>query len=282
MYVIAGVSGRTGGAAARGLLAAGVKVRAIVRDTDKGADWARRGVEIAVGTLRDPEFLARAFTGATGAYALLPGDPSFDDPAAAVREYADALADAAAKSGLSHLALLSSLAAGRGGGGALDALGAAEESLREAVPRLTLLRPAFFLENWLPSRAAAASGLLPAYFSPDRPLAMVSAHDVGVLAAEALLDPPEGEEVLSLAGPRDYTARDVAAEMAKLLGRRVEVLPVAKAARAAMLSRGGFAPSEAEALVALYDDVEEGRLDPLPGAPLYRCATTLGEVLRAG
>ena len=48
MYAITGITGKVGGELARGLLAAGRGVRAVVRDAKKGEEWAALGCEVAL------------------------------------------------------------------------------------------------------------------------------------------------------------------------------------------------------------------------------------------
>src|SRR5579863_7705323 len=72
MFVISGVSGHTGAVAANTLLAAGKKVRVIVRDAQKGEAWRARGADVAVASLDDAGALATAIAGADGFYALVP------------------------------------------------------------------------------------------------------------------------------------------------------------------------------------------------------------------
>src|SRR5690606_6110493 len=51
MLVVAGATGRIGGAVAATLLAARAKVRVLVRDSGRGAPWAAHGAELAVASL---------------------------------------------------------------------------------------------------------------------------------------------------------------------------------------------------------------------------------------
>jgi len=43
MFAITGITGQVGGAVARALIDNGQQVRAVVRDAEKGAAWARQG-----------------------------------------------------------------------------------------------------------------------------------------------------------------------------------------------------------------------------------------------
>jgi NAD(P)H dehydrogenase (quinone) len=46
MYAVMGITGNVGGAVARTLLAKGEKVRGIVRNPEKAAEWQRAGAEL--------------------------------------------------------------------------------------------------------------------------------------------------------------------------------------------------------------------------------------------
>ena len=47
MFLVMGITGKVGGATAEHLLAHGRQVRALVRNLEKAANWANRGVELA-------------------------------------------------------------------------------------------------------------------------------------------------------------------------------------------------------------------------------------------
>jgi hypothetical protein len=76
MYAITGVTGKVGGELARNLLAAGQRVRAIVRNASKDEEWAALGCEVALANMEDSLALADAFAGATATFILPP--PEFD------------------------------------------------------------------------------------------------------------------------------------------------------------------------------------------------------------
>src|ERR1700744_6428022 len=78
MYAITGITGKVGGAVARTLLAAGLPVRAVVRDAGRAQPWAERGCEIATANMDDASSLSAAFEGTQGVF-ILP--PSEFDPA---------------------------------------------------------------------------------------------------------------------------------------------------------------------------------------------------------
>jgi uncharacterized protein YbjT (DUF2867 family) len=53
MFLVTGITGHVGGATAQNLLAKGHKVRALVRDPEKAANWASQGVELVQGDVND-------------------------------------------------------------------------------------------------------------------------------------------------------------------------------------------------------------------------------------
>ena len=53
MFLVTGITGRVGGATAKHLLAQGKKVRALVRNREKAANWADQGVELVDGDWND-------------------------------------------------------------------------------------------------------------------------------------------------------------------------------------------------------------------------------------
>jgi uncharacterized protein YbjT (DUF2867 family) len=71
-FVIAGMTGHVGSEVASELLARSERIKAIVRDPNRGAPWRDRGAEIAVGSLEDRAFLDKTLAGAAGFSLLLP------------------------------------------------------------------------------------------------------------------------------------------------------------------------------------------------------------------
>ena len=92
MYVVAGVSGHTGRGVAETLLAQKEKVRVIVRDSKQGETWKHQGAEVYVAQLGDAVAVAKALSGAHGAYLLLPPRYDAEDMLAAQRPVIEALA----------------------------------------------------------------------------------------------------------------------------------------------------------------------------------------------
>ena len=189
MYAITGITGKVGGAAARSLLSAGRRVRAVVRDADKGRFWSDLGCEVAIAEMEDAQALTRAFTDVTGVFVLPP--PSFDpEPGfpeartviSAVRRALDATRPA-------KIVCLSTIGAQAAQSNLLSQRTLMEEALSTLPLPITFLRPAWFMENLSWDVAQARDqGVISCFLQPlDKAMPMVATADVGRVAAELLL-----------------------------------------------------------------------------------------------
>lgn len=282
MYVITGISGNTGSAAATALLAGGHRVRALVRDVSRATAWRDRGVELVEGDVTNADSLARAYDGADGAYALAPAEPHDSDPLDFYRVVADAVRRGAASAGLERLVFLSSegahLTQGTG-----PILGAhyAEAILAGAVPRTTFLRPSFFQENWRPVFGLAREqGIMPSMMQPlDLARAQVATADIGEEVA-TLLTEPEPPAIVELAGPVAYSADDAATAMAHALGREVKAVPVPREAWEETLTGAGLGQSYASLLCEMYDGINAGHVRFSSEGETRRGRRTLDETVQ--
>jgi NAD(P)H dehydrogenase (quinone) len=280
MYVVAGVSGRTGSIVADTLLRAGKSVRVLVRDAIKAESWRARGAQVAVASLDDDQALERALAGARAAYLLSPQDPTSPDPITAGWRIAHAIARAVDGSALEHLVLLSALGAQHSEGtGIASTLHAAEERLAEARPPITFVRAACFLETWAMSLGGLAAGTLPCFMRPESPVPFVSVRDVGAVAAAALLEGPRARrDIIALAGPRDYSPREIAAVLSKLVGRPVAAEHAPLEAVVPVFTGFGASAAFAEQVRLLYQAIDEGKLG-LQGGRVIRGSVEAETVL---
>jgi uncharacterized protein YbjT (DUF2867 family) len=277
MYVIAGITGNTGAAAAEALLARGEAVRAIVRDEGRATAWAARGVELRRADLTDAESLARSFEGAAGAYLFAPPLSEDGEHATLYVAIARAVRTAALRARLPRLVFLSSEGAHiPAGTGVIRSLHLAEAELAGAAPRLTFLRATYFQDNWraiLP--AAAADGILPTMLGEGR-RAMVAAADVGRTAAALLLEenPPD---LVNLVGPEDFGPHDVAAAIGAALGRTITPVRPPRDAWEAILKGAGLHPGDAALTAEMYDAINSGLVRFEPRGETRRGPITIAE-----
>jgi uncharacterized protein YbjT (DUF2867 family) len=241
MFAITGISGQVGGAVARALIAKGKRVRAVVRNADKGAAWACQGCQVAVADLDDAAALKKAFAGVEGVFFLLPPvfdpSPDFDEARrviAAVREALDAVRPAKVVS-------LSTIGAQALQPNLLQQHRLQEESLGTLPLPITFLRAAWFMENAAWDVAPArTTGVIPSFLHPlDKPVPMVATADIGRVAAELLLETWQGKRIVELEGAR-VSPNDVAAAFSRALDREVRMDRVPRATWEALFRSQGM------------------------------------------
>ncbi len=279
MYAITGITGHVGGAAAHTLLAQGDQIRAVVRSAAKGRPWSRRGADVAVADLADPAALADAIAGCRGAFVMLPTDLAGTDESH--RRLADSIVEGVARSGVLHVVMLSSVGADLPDGtGPVRWLHRLENGLRDTGVVVTAIRSAHFQEkvaDVLP--AVTGSGTFPVFGSADVEIPMVATRDVGAAVAVALEHSPLASEIVDL-DPPAYTERQVAAALAAVLDRPVEVVTVPRPAWPDALRDAGVPPALAAELIELYEATDQGLLRPRGGGRRLPCTTPIEATLR--
>jgi len=228
MFAITGVTGKVGGAVARSLLAQGKKVRAVVRDAEKGRSWSAQGCDIAIASVEDATSLTKAFQGVEGVFLMTPPDydpepgfPQTHKAAAAIRYAIEATQPG-------KVVFLSTVGAQVAEPNLLNNSKITEEMLRTTSVPIALLRAAWFMENAAWDVEAARKGVVPSFLQPlDHRIAMVASSDIARTAAELLNQTWMGARVVELEGPRRYSANDIVAGFSAALERpvRAEVVP---------------------------------------------------------
>lgn len=287
MFVVAGVTGKTGAVVAETLLGAGKKVRVVVRDQEKGRAWAAKGAEIAVvPTLDDAVPLTAALRGASGAYLLSPPDMGSSDFRAERRATFESVAKAIDDSGVGHVVLLSSIGAQHDAGtGPIVTVHDAEQRLAKTKAKLTFVRAAYFLENFGAVAGAAKAGKLPTFLPADFRFSMVTTRDIGLTAAKALLEGPPGQkvDVIELAGQKDLTGSEVAAIFASVLGHAVAAEEHPLDAVVPTFTSFGISAHIAGLYREMYDGLLQGKVawEGSPRARLVRGTTDPAVVVAA-
>jgi uncharacterized protein YbjT (DUF2867 family) len=282
IFVVAGATGHVGSVVARDLLAAGHKVRAIVRSVDKAKVLAGQGAELLSGELSDASFLTRALRGADGAFLLLP-PPPHDSPD--VRAFQDRVthveATAVAESGVRHVVLLSSWGAEKPSGtGPIVGLHVLEEALKRTGVLSTFVRAGSFTENLLAMLPAAQhQGVLPNFLPPEHKVATVATRDIAAVAVRSLLKPPATSEIVYVLGSREYNAVDQAAYLSKKIGKEIQLLNLPVSAASGAIQQGGVGASMANLYQEMYEGAMKGLLGVEPGHRVERGSSTLEQAL---
>ncbi|NJD61937.1 MAG: hypothetical protein FIA93_04365 [Deltaproteobacteria bacterium] len=222
-FVICGVTGNVGSRIAGTLLAEGEPVRAIGRERGRLGPFAAKGAEPWPGDIGDPAFLEKAFTGARGAFVLIP--PRFDAPD--YRGYqsriVDTLVAAVSKARIPRVVALSSIGAhlseGTGPILGLHELETKLHGLRDTA--VVCLRPGYFMENHLWSiPVIRAQGVNGSALRGDVPIPMIATKDIGDAAARLLREGTfTGHTVRYLLGPRDLTMSDATRILGEAIGK---------------------------------------------------------------
>jgi len=229
MYAITGITGKVGGAMARSLLNANQPVRAIVRDQEKGKAFAEKGCEVVIADMDDAASLTAAFRGAEGVFILPPSnfDPAPGFPEA--RKGAATIRQALSAAAPERVVCLSTIGAQAKQSNLLSQRTILEGELSSLAMPLTILRPAWFLDNlqW-DVESARRDGVIHTFLQPaNASFPMISTEDIGRIAAELIQERWTGTRIVEIEGPHRVSPNDIAAAFGRVLGRsvRAEVVP---------------------------------------------------------
>lgn len=261
MHVVFGANGRAGGETARALIERGAAVRVVLRRREQAEPWTALGAEVAIASIDDAGAVAAALQGASGAFLLNP-PPVVGDPHARTEAIGAALAAGARRAGLPKAVVLSSVGAQHASGtGVIATLNRLEALLDGAAPATAFLRAGYFVETWSEvADTAIAEGVLPTFLEPGLGIPMVSTIDVGRTAAALLSEDWTGRRIVEFGGPEDWSAGDVAAAFAAVLGRPVMPAFVPPEQRAAVLAAAGVPDEVARELLGMYEALADGRV----------------------
>jgi uncharacterized protein YbjT (DUF2867 family) len=234
--VVTGASGRTGSRVAEAARAAGLTVRAASRA--RGFDWG------------DPATWADTLRGADAAYLVHPTDVGAPQ---ATREVG-ALAREAVALGVRRLVLLSA----RGEDQALPT----EEALRASGAQWTVVRAAWFMQNFSEGPLAAelgGSGRL-VFPAGEVPEPFVDVRDIADVVVAVLTSGDRwAGETIEVSGPRLLTFREAVAEAGRAAGRELAYEPVPVAGYREALVGFGVPAEQADFLVDVFATLLDGR-----------------------
>jgi uncharacterized protein YbjT (DUF2867 family) len=222
--LVTGATGNTGGATTRHLLSAGWQVRALTRDENKPAAQAlaEAGAELVQGEFEDVAILQTAMQGAYGVFSVqLPLDLALEV------KHGIRIADLAKQTGVQHL-VYSSV------GGAeretsiphFESKRRIEEHIESLDIPYTILRPAFFMENFYWRKNDLLDGIFKSIgLDAHKPLQMIAADDIGAFARIAFEDPGMYlGKAIEIAGD-ELTEMQMAEELGQSLSRSIDVVP---------------------------------------------------------
>ena len=220
--LVCGATGRQGGASAKLLHESGFNVRALTRDPDQAK--ARRligpGIELVRGDMEDRSALSRVAEGVYGVHSVQdshgPGGSEGE-----VRQ-GENVADAAKRSGVAHF-IYSSVASADQQTGIphFESKFRIEQHIRGTGMRYTILRPAFFMENWGFMRESIDHGALSLPLKASTRLQMIAVDDIGGMVVQAFQHTGKWQDrIFELAGD-ELSMGDIAGVFTRATGREV-------------------------------------------------------------
>lgn len=256
--VVAGATGKQGGAVVRRLLERGHRVRALTRNPAKpaAAELAQMGAEVVTADLEDRASLDAALKGAGAVFSVQ--DFLEAGVEAELRQGLN-LTGAAGAAGVEHIVYSGASTMDRNTGVPhLDSKWQVEQRVRSLDMPWTVFRPAAFMDNWVWDRQAIEQdGVIRYPMRPDTVYRQVAVADIAAMAVLAFERPDIwAGQIMPLTG--DVSTMDEIAEtFAQVTGRPV---------RYEQLSWEACLEQQGEELTAMYRYFDTFGMD---GDPRY-------------
>jgi uncharacterized protein YbjT (DUF2867 family) len=218
MILLTGVTGLIGRATAEFLLGQDVSFRGLARDPEKAGELRDRGMELVQGDLAVAADMEKATRGVTSALLVTPNGERQE-------ELERVFARAAASAGVGHLVKISTIRAKADASAPFPGIHYRSETFIKSLGmRWTMLRPNFFMQNFLMSaQSIANSGTFTLPVGRVQ-LGMIDARDVGEITAKCLLDTGRDSVSHDLSGPELLDFVNVAARMSAEFGRDIRYI----------------------------------------------------------
>ncbi len=265
-FVITGATGNIGSKVANELLAKGEKIKVIGRSADKLKAFTSKGAEALIGDVTDPEFVKKAFKGATAVFCMIPPSNFSNDYRSVQRKVATNYMEAVRTNGIKHVILLSSIGAHlRNGAGIVDGLGEMEElflSLKEV--NVLNLRPTYFMENVLGQIGTIKQmGIAGTPVKPDIKFPIVASKDIAGVIAKRLIELQfKGNSIEYVLGPKDLSYNEITAIIGKAIGKPdLKYVQFSNEdSKKSMVMAGFCSENVADLMTGLTDGINNGKV----------------------
>lgn len=248
MIVVVGALGSTGSAAVEQLLARNRPVRAVVRDLARARARLPAAAELVVADVGDRNSHARILDGATGIYCAIGGPGGSTE----LIDIECAFIDAAQRAGVRHYVKVSGMDSTPDAPTVIQRWhGTIEQHLRASSLPETVLRPTFFMQNFLGLAPAIQQGVLPLPTGSAR-CALIDARDIGEVAAHVLTSEGHAGRTYTLTGPESLDHSAAAAILSHVLERPVQFVDLPGPAFEANLVAAGLPAWFAALLTDVY------------------------------
>ncbi|MFE0693285.1 SDR family oxidoreductase [Streptomyces sp. NPDC058869] len=254
------------------------EVVAVVRDKEKAADLAARGVELRIADYSAPETLAGAFR---------PGDRvlliSGSEVGRRVAQHA-AVIDAAKAAGVAQLAYTGILGGPDADFTLADEHKATEQLILDSGLPYTFLRNGWYTENYTANLAAVLEHHAVVANAGEGRIASATRADYAAAAAAVLTGDGHLNTAYELSGDTAWSLAEYAAVISGLTGETITYNNVPAATHQEILVGAGLPEGFAAILVDVDEAIERGRLAGTSGdlaRLIGRPTTPLAETVRA-
>ncbi|MEU0285193.1 SDR family oxidoreductase [Streptomyces sp. NPDC006147] len=253
--VVTGASGKLGRHVVEQLLekVPAEQVTAVVRDPEKVADLAERGVRIAVADYNAPETFDGLF--AAGDKVLLISGNEFDK--GRVRQHTGVI-DAAKAAGVALLAYTS--APGTLKAALADDHRGTERALLDSGVPYVLLRNGWYHENYTENLAPVLEHDTVLAAAGEGRVSSASRADYAAAAVAVLTGEGHENTTYELGGDEAWSFAEYAAELSRQTGREIAYNPVTTEALTGILAGAGIPEPVAAVLAGVDASIAEGEL----------------------
>ena len=229
------------------------QITAVVRDEAKAADFAARGVKIAVADYNTPESFGSLFS--AGDKVLLISGNEFDKGRVGQHKVVIEAAKAAGVALLAYTSAPGSLTAAL----ADDHRGTEEALLASGLP-YALLRNGWYHENYTENLAPALEHGAVVQAAGEGRVSSASRADYAAAAVAVLTGEGHENKTYELGGDEAWSFAEYAAEVSKATGKEIAYSPVSVEAYTGILAGAGLPGPLAAVLAGVDASIEKGEL----------------------
>ncbi len=262
MIVVTTPTGQIGRHVVKGLIAAQVPVRVIVRDASKLSDDVRGIAEIVEGSHGEASVINAALVGADGLFWVAPTAPSKTIEQIYV-EFARPAVDAIRRNTVKRVVGVTAL--GRATrwqetSGLVTASIRMDDLLMSTGADFRGLAMPSFMDNMLRQAGPIGeTGVFSGPIDPDLKLPVTAVSDLGALAVRLLVEGSwSGQEEVPVIGPEDLSHNDMAAILSDVLGRGIRYQQISFEQVKQQFLRRGASESFAQGYVDMFKAKNEG------------------------
>lgn len=250
--LVYGATGPQGRPVAEGLVQAGFRVKALVRDLGRGAELERLGVQLVVGDLSDPESLRRAHQGVQAVSLFVP----FFAPRI---EYGHHAIEAALQAGVERVVWnpTGTIPPARTGAPGLDVRLEVMALLEASGLDYVVVQPTAYMENFLMPGLVEELKTKRTFSYPMPPtsrMQWISHHDVAQFVVRAFQSPGLHRRVFEVSGPEALTGPEIAERLSRALERTILFRPMPPVEFGQVLDRA-FGSGAGAAVVGFYEAI---------------------------